>query len=595
MLQALGSDIRTKIVFVMFAGCCLLAIGAIILAQIERQVTSTTSKAVELNFFSFLSRIEFNDSYAYCATAYYSPKTGYRIEYWGLRNDFDKISTGCARACFKDRKAVSGLSILEIETQAGRRDEDQAFTAGLLEGTLTWMNIYAQWKNTIKSFCQRDEENQKFCDWLRNTIGENFRNVWTISLERPKNDQYLHQIFLFYKQLLGIESGFKRGVKRARRDFELEFIDFLLLNLRVDLDDLKTYYNQFILDDEEDKLTINPIVGKMVLKIVIDENSHPKLLFAHSSDGDYAEMLKIIKTYRFNYHHTVEASRLVVNTDITFTSSPGAIASSDDFYIAMGKHSRVIVAGVALKHHSSAAHQLHGRDLEGTVFSSARIMAANRLSHSGKHWSHIMARDPEIGASQWIIVDEKRLKYLGSKSSASDAQEVISSSNNNIPTDDIQIDLLPKSIPSSSDRNVIWLADQTFGLLHAEDLSSRFHSEIDELFLNGAPFFKKTQDLNAIQPEPQKPKNMTTIEEVIAFFKTNSYRGDLLNIPKPYGNIDLKVYTSQDHKLTVQSGPISDNGTIPFNWNSEQFNEIRHDEHPTVWDFAPVLVDYFWN
>jgi Phospholipase B len=521
-----------------------------------------------------------------------------------LRNDFVKISTGCARACFKDRKSTSGLSILEIETQAGYRDHDQAFTAGLLEGTLTWMNIYAQWKNTIESFCEKDDKNQKFCDWIRDTVTVNFRNVMKLAEERPKNDHYLHQIYLFYKQMLGVESGFKRGVKRARKDFELDFTDFLLLNLRVDLDDLKTYYNEFILDDEEDKLTINPVVGKMVLKIVIDENSHPKLLFAHSADGDYAEMLKIIKTYRFNYHHTAEANRLVVNTDITFTSSPGAIASSDDFYIAMGKHSRVIVAGVALKHHISSARNLHGSDLEGTIFSSARIMAANRLSHNGKHWSHLMARDPEIGASQWIIVDEKRLKFVGMKSSMTDSQETVvtSSANsmnehaNNIPSDDVLIDLSQKSIPSSSNRNIIWLADQTFKLLHAEDMSSKFNSEIDELFLSGVPYFKKTQELNDVQPKPQKSKNMTTIEDVIAFFKSSSYRGDLeLENPKPYGNIDLKVYTSQDHKLTVQSGPISPNGTMPFNWNSEHFNDIRHDEHPALWDFSPVLVNYFWN
>jgi Phospholipase B len=464
------------------------------------------------------------------------------------------------------------------------------------------MNIYAQWKNTINFFCEKDEENQKFCDWMRDAITVNFRNVFKLAEERPRNDHYLHQIYLFYKQLLGLESGFKRGVKRARKDFELEFTEFLLLNLRVDLDDLKTYYNQFILDDEDDKLAINPVVGKMVLKIVFEENSQPKLLFAHSADGDYAEMLKIIKTYRFNYHHTAEANRLVVNTDITFTSSPGAIASSDDFYIAMGKHSRIIVAGVALKHHSSAAQNLHGSDLEGTIFSSARIMAANRLSHNGKHWSHLMARDPEIGASQWIVVDEKRLKFLGTKSSQIDHQETVISSStspdleNNIPNDDVPVDLQPKSIPSSSNRNIIWLADQTFKHLHAEDLSSKFHTEIDELFLNGVPYFKKTQELNAILPKQQKPKNMTTIEDVIAFFKLSSYRGDLeLENPKPYGNIDLKVYTSQDHKLTVQSGPITPNGTMPFNWNSEHFSDIRHDEHPVVWNFSPVLVNYFWN
>lgn len=165
MLQALGSDNRTKVVFAMFAGCCLLAIGALILAQIERFAAHPIIFSNFIYFLNHFLRIEFDDSYAYCATAYYSPKTGYRIEHWGLRNDFARISTGCARACFKDKKSSSGLSILEIETQAGYRDQDQAFTAGLLEGSLTYLNIYAQWKNTIHSFCEKDEDNQKFCDW----------------------------------------------------------------------------------------------------------------------------------------------------------------------------------------------------------------------------------------------------------------------------------------------------------------------------------------------------------------------------------------------------------------------------------------------
>lgn len=547
-------------------------------------------------------RIEFDDSYAYCATVYYSPKTGYRIEYWGQRNDFERISTGCARACFKDRRSANGLSFLEIETQSGYKDQHQAFSAGILEGSMTWMKIYAQWVNTIQSFCEKNEENQQFCDWLRDIVSTNYKNVLKLAKEKDRNDYYHHQIFLFYHQLLGVEVGFKKGVKRARRDFEIPFIDFLLLNSRVDIEDLKIYYNEFVADHEIDEMEIRPRLGKMLLRVLLEDELHPKTLFGHTSGGDYSAMLKIVKTYRFNFHHGPEAgSRLVTNTDITFTSYPGAIASSDDFYIAMGKHTRVIISGVTLKHHKSA-QLLHGVDLEGTIFSSARVMAANRLSHNGKYWSRVMARDPDVGAKQWLIVDEKRMKFLGVDSA--DKYESVTSStttddglmfDNEVPT----VPLTPldlKSTPSSSNRNLVWLIDQTWRRLHAQDVTIKFRSEGGSWVLDGTPYFKVIQELNGLQPRPVKVnRNITSLHDISQFLKEKSYRGDLLSEPTTYGNVDLKLYTSDDQELIVQNGPVTTNSTPPFDWNAAAFKEMRHEEHPSLWNFAPTQVEFLWD
>lgn len=104
------------------------------------------------------------------------------------------------------------------------------------------MSIYAQWTNTIQSFCEKTEENQQFCDWLRDIVTNNYKNVLKMAREKDRKDYYHHQVFLFYHQLLGVEMGFKKGVKRARRDFEIPFTDFLLLNSRVDIEDLKIYW-----------------------------------------------------------------------------------------------------------------------------------------------------------------------------------------------------------------------------------------------------------------------------------------------------------------------------------------------------------------
>lgn len=353
-------------------------------------------------------------------------------------------------------------------------------------------------------------------------------------------------------------------------------------------------------------MEISPRVGKMVLKILMEEDDQPKILVGHSSGGDYNSMLKIVKTYRFNYHHGPEASsRLVTNTDITFSSYPGAIASSDSFYVAMGKHTRIIVSGITLKHHKSA-QLLHGIDLEATFFSSARVMAANRLSHNGKFWSRVMSRDPDIGAKQWLVIDEKRMKFLTVESSSLNGSESVTSpttsddglamDNNEVPTDALTSADLVKSAPSTSNRNLVWLIDQTWRRLHAEDVTNKFRSDENGWILDGTPYFKEIQELNGLQPKLVKiNRKLENLEDVLDYIRMKSYRGDLMEAQTTFGNVDLKLYGSQDHELIVQNGPISTNSSPPFDWSSDDFSDIRHDEHPNVWNFSPVEVQYLWN
>jgi Phospholipase B len=81
----------------------------------------------------------------YCATAYWTPKTGYRFEPWGQVKDIAAVPNSAARACFKDSTLENGWSKMEIDTQAGYPDRVQAFAAGMLEGVLTWKSIYDHW------------------------------------------------------------------------------------------------------------------------------------------------------------------------------------------------------------------------------------------------------------------------------------------------------------------------------------------------------------------------------------------------------------------------------------------------------------------
>lgn len=118
-----------------------------------------------------------NYSGTYCATAYWARNSGFRVEFWGQRDDLEEVPPGAVRACFKHSLMESGWSQLELESQPEYPDSIQAFAAGMLEGALTWNNIFLHWSNTIESECNRDDQSEEFCHWLRRIISTNVETV----------------------------------------------------------------------------------------------------------------------------------------------------------------------------------------------------------------------------------------------------------------------------------------------------------------------------------------------------------------------------------------------------------------------------------
>lgn len=124
MLKVVGaSDVKTRLGSYILGLTMVFAILLLIIVEGDRPVMSGT----------------------YCATAFWSPKAGFHIEFWGQRNDIENVSKGVARACYKNNVMENGWSFLEIDTQSGYPDRIQAFAAGMLEGALTWKSIYDHW------------------------------------------------------------------------------------------------------------------------------------------------------------------------------------------------------------------------------------------------------------------------------------------------------------------------------------------------------------------------------------------------------------------------------------------------------------------
>lgn len=87
-LKVVGASwLKTRISSMILLGAGLLAIGAFFIANMDRPHFDGT----------------------YCATAYWSKKSGFRIEYWKQRNDLDNIPLGVGRICYKDSTLENGL------------------------------------------------------------------------------------------------------------------------------------------------------------------------------------------------------------------------------------------------------------------------------------------------------------------------------------------------------------------------------------------------------------------------------------------------------------------------------------------------------
>lgn len=81
----------------------------------------------------------------YCATAYWTPSTGYRVEFWGQGHNLQQTPKGVARVCYKGASSDGDWPHMEIETNPSYSDQVQASSAGILEGSLLWKSIYLQW------------------------------------------------------------------------------------------------------------------------------------------------------------------------------------------------------------------------------------------------------------------------------------------------------------------------------------------------------------------------------------------------------------------------------------------------------------------
>lgn len=82
-------------------------------------------------------------------------------------------------------------AMLEVETRDEYPDWVQAYSAGLLEGSLTWQLIHWHWQNTVQNMCQYQVE---FCKQVRSFVEINSGKIKDLAEKRGNSDPFWHQV-----------------------------------------------------------------------------------------------------------------------------------------------------------------------------------------------------------------------------------------------------------------------------------------------------------------------------------------------------------------------------------------------------------------
>ncbi|XP_043518177.1 putative phospholipase B-like lamina ancestor [Frieseomelitta varia] len=547
MLKVVGASwLQTRISTYILIAVALLGVGAIILGE--------------------FGHVEQDGIYS--ATVLWNHKRGYRIDFWGQGNDLNAVPLHVARAYYKTEIFEHGWSYIEIETSSNYPDTVQAYAAGLLEGSLTWQLIHHHWFNTIKPECEaKPVECRKLMRYLR----DNTAVIRERAESKESSDPFWHMVRLFYTQLDGLEAGWKFAVRRSRVSVSLESEDFLWLALASDLSGFQQVFN-----------ISNSLVSSMIhFKSFPRDNSEPLIAITQHTLAPYTHMLRLLKKYTFGYHvlPMTKTDALIPSRSIVMSSYPGALSSRDEFYLINGENHEMVITGTPLLTTNRNEWSVLYPDY---VMLTARLMAANRLATNSQSWFNTMShQNGGASALQWISFEPRSMtvlliEQLPSITVAMNYTEEFKKTGF-ISYVGISNSQNIKNIIRPAKKDMNFLKTR---LTHLQENITTF--EQLQNVMRGC-----SQDGCTTEKQNSKTDQLQEL----------TYRGDLEDVPIPYGVIDTKILATSVYGLEsfeAISGPPTSQLRTPFKW-SKSFPNISHVGHPDTFEFESVTPRWVWT
>lgn len=532
---------------------------------------------------------------------------------------------GVAWGRYDDRISKTGWSELYLETTNHPlvSNDVRIYSAGYIEGVLTAVRISEFNANTRHLLLRKDASSQsltavrqlfkKQLEFLKKKTG-----VDNLRMAEEPADPYDKQIRYMFFQLWGLCDGYNELAKFFNvHDLSLE--DLLLLNAGGELPQLMSAYSPAAVSSRDaarpsflqmhalrgksraeqvriNDTSVDPLddahweqrvvsSGRCSALVRVTEMNHD-VFMGHATWDDYSKMTRVFKYYKI----FLDGADTIAN-HIAFSSYPGALSSTDDFYITD--------SGLSIMETSLIVLRPEAWDTITTLPYTPNfmhLMATTRLANGAANWVQLLTgMNSGTYTSQWMVMDYNQF----------------------VPN---------QPIPD----NAFWVAEMVPGAVQAMDMSAYLRTHRYWPSYN-RPYFPETRNAAGYQAaeashgalyswgsNPRAKifashyKDVNALSEMRILMDRNAYpspgtvsagheimaRMDLdPAVKEPNGGIDAKVVGRCLMKsLGVQaiSGP-SHESLGPFRWTKEDKTEawpgFPHIGLPEVWNFEYVQMN----
>jgi len=316
-----------------------------------------------------------------------------------------------AKGTWKDQLDQVGWSSLMMRTGKAQEVDDglKMYAAGAIEGFLTAKRIGEFYRNSRKSLLMNPDNNDKLGP-LKKALTQTVAGLAAMAEEGPQQQGSDSQARLALLQTWGVRDGY--ALANGDGKDSLSMADMFILNSDGVVDELLTALGGGSMDAalvqrkskrqhlrglEQDSITANyrkGIESGHCTGVVRLADGNSELYFGHTTWESFSEMTRIWKVYDFPLKD-------VAAKKISFSSYPGCISSTDDYYL--------MDSGLAITETTLSISTKQSYASSQKVPDFIRIMSANRLSESAEDWVRNMV-DSATGtySSQWMVMDYKK-------------------------------------------------------------------------------------------------------------------------------------------------------------------------------------------
>ena len=276
----------------------------------------------------------------------------------------------------------TGWNELNITTNGGRPDLDQAYAAGYGEGVATYDDSWTNYGNSFGG------SNATVPDQLTSYLTKNWAWMQQEVAANNQTDDLWYQVGLLMRQTEGLFDGLN-AVAPANQTFTWFMVH--ALNLGGDLLDLFPAFGLTSVSSNFRRQRFSHCSALIKLKYDLSD-----IFFGHATWSSYNMMLRTYKHYHFNYQRCQ-------TKEISFSGYPGVLVSVDDFYLT---DQGLAVIETTLNVDNMSMYV--GNIVPESLLYWVRVSVVTRVTSNAKDWVTQFSRyNSGTYNNQWMVLDLK--------------------------------------------------------------------------------------------------------------------------------------------------------------------------------------------